>query len=117
MVKGEFLEENRMLKCKACRRSTSLNSLKYEPDGSLVCGGCFDKKRGIARIMKKEGEKPKKLNVNNTNYVCKKCKYEFSKKEDYQYKILCPYCNSDNVAKRADMSANSLIKEVGDRGF
>jgi DNA-directed RNA polymerase subunit RPC12/RpoP len=106
-----------MLKCNSCRRSTPLSNLRYEADGSLVCRGCFEKKHNIFRKPTLEDKKPKKVVVDHKFYVCKKCNYEFSKREGYPYKILCPYCNSDNVVEKEKLSAESLIKEVDKSSF
>ena len=96
------------IRCNECKEKFTLNEMRYSKDGTqLICKACLDteSRPKIVNLQPKQGifSKPiprRKLSTTKVRFTCDNCHYKFTRGEDFDFGMVCPYCGKKDCVKR-----------------
>jgi DNA-directed RNA polymerase subunit RPC12/RpoP len=89
--------------CAQCKEKVSMNNVRYASNGKeLVCKPCMS--REPADLLKQSAER--------NPYHCMGCNYKFSIRKDSRLTRKCPYCSSEKIVLRNEITSQTVLRDV-----
>jgi Zn finger protein HypA/HybF involved in hydrogenase expression len=95
------------LKCKKCNKPLELHDMRALPDRKgYICRSCQESVEEKILKAQKAKQKDPKIDIvkgffEKRSFMCRNCKYRFSRNADNIIKN-CPYCGKSNLEERFD---------------